>query len=113
MGTFLFLLFLIFIVYPIVAALIKINRFKRQARRAYEEAYGRKSGHGSENRQRKAGWSDDAPKRKKKIDPDVGEYVKYEELEVERTYTESSTSTRIQYSQTEQQISDAEWEDIK
>ncbi len=113
MGTFLFLLFLIFIVYPIVAALIKINKFKRQARRAYNEAFANASGQAPEGRQRKAGWSDDTPKRKKKIDPNVGEYVKYEELEVERTYTETSASTRARYTQVEQQVSDAEWEDIK
>lgn len=54
------------------------------------------------------------PKKAKKIDPTVGEYVEFEEVACNVSYTstttESGTTTRIE---TEEQIVDAEWEDIK
>lgn len=113
MGTFLLLIFLIFIVYPIVAISIKIHRFKRQARKAYEQAYRQATGQQPGKAPgRKAGWDNSGPRRKKKIDPAVGEYVKYEEIEVDETRSDSSSSTRVRISREEQQISDVEWEDI-
>lgn len=52
------------------------------------------------------------PRRpKKKIDPDVGEYVAFTEVSVETTVSDGTTD--IHTVETEQQIEDVEWEDIK
>lgn len=53
------------------------------------------------------------PKRKKKkIDPNVGEYVAFEEIKVS---AETTTETGDSYSsvRTESQIEDITWEDVK
>ncbi len=48
------------------------------------------------------------PRRRKKIPDDVGEYVKFTEIDVKQQYSTSGTDyTR------EEQVSDAEWEDLK
>lgn len=61
--------------------------------------------------ERKGGWS--APlRRRKKIDPAVGEYVKFTETTATETTTkESSTesSTRVTV---EERVTDIEWEEI-
>lgn len=48
------------------------------------------------------------PRHRKKIDPDVGEYVEFEEITTVTTYTYTETKF-----ETEEQISDADWEDIR
>lgn len=80
----------------------------------YEQMYGARPNTQSQPRRSKTGWSTPAPKRKK-IDPEVGEYVKFQEIEVtERsTYTTGNgKDTTVEYS-AEQQVTDAEWEEIK
>lgn len=64
---------------------------------------------------RKGGWSRPAGKKRKKIDPEVGEYVKFHEITVETdtartTDTGDDDSTRTVY--TESQIEDVEWTDL-
>ncbi len=58
---------------------------------------------------RKGGWT--APvARRKKIDPEVGEYVKFKEVE---TTTQSAPTTGdTRQTTVEQQIEDVKWEDI-
>lgn len=52
-------------------------------------------------------------RKRKKIASDVGEYVEFEEIREYRPHTGSSgESPRVHY-EVEQQISDAEWEDIR
>lgn len=104
-----FILFFIFFVWPLINVAYKVHRFKKQARRAYEEQFGGQQST-RQAEERKAGWSG-APKRKKKIDGNVGEYVKFEEIsEVRggRPPTESRGSESR-----EPQVSDAEWVDLK
>lgn len=65
------------------------------------------------NQGRRGGWSRMRPKRKK-INKDVGEYVKFTEVKTASTSTASSSAngnTRVTYTE-EQQITDAEWEEI-
>jgi len=67
------------------------------------------------NGTRKAGWTK-ARFRKKKIDPNVGEYVAFSEVsltEEERTARNSATDKKEATYTTEQQVADIEWEDIK
>lgn len=65
-------------------------------------------------RGRRAGWTRMRPQRKK-INKDVGEYVKFTEVKTASTSTTSSTDggrTRTTTYTEEQQITDAEWEEI-
>lgn len=60
---------------------------------------------------RRSGWS--APRfKKKKIPGDVGEYVKFSEIEVDTETRKTETRGRDTYTVTEQQVVDVEWEDI-
>lgn len=80
------------------------NQFNNAARGAYEE---------QRREQRRGGWSTAASSRRKKIDPEVGEYVAFEEVSEAQNETSenNSGSTRRDY-KSESQIADAEWEDI-
>lgn len=51
--------------------------------------------------------------RKKKIDPNVGEYVAFEEIKASTTVTESTESDGSTRIEVESQIEDAVWEEIK
>lgn len=59
-----------------------------------------------------AGSSQSAPARSgKKIDPSVGEYVEFEEVQhYESTETDGRREVKFE---TEEQITDVEWEDVK
>lgn len=69
---------------------------------------------------RKGGWSEPVPK-KKKIDPATGEYIRFKEITVEeRSATASSTEAsdpegkhRAVSVETEEQIVDVKWEELK
>lgn len=69
-----------------------------------------------EQHTRKAGWSSTAPRKRKKIDRNVGEYVDFEEIAVSQTETatgaDGSTTSRTT-TEVEQQVTDVEWEDVK
>lgn len=70
-------------------------------RNAYEEAYRR------QNQEQKP------PRKKKKIDPNVGEYVSFEEIASKtdiETQTDSDGTSSIKV---ESQIEDAVWEEIR
>lgn len=60
---------------------------------------------------RKGGWTAPAPRRKK-IDPAVGEYIKFKEVETETTITSDDTSSSTRTTIVEQQVEDVKWEDI-
>ena len=100
-----------YIILPICRFFWKGFRLYRQwrratepLRRAYEQAE-------EENRRRASGQP---PAKRKKIDPKVGEYVKFEEIFVEteiKTDESGSETTRTTIT-VESQIEDAEWEDI-
>lgn len=106
----LFILFVVFVLYPLGVALwrgYQLNKSWKRATEGFRNAY-----------QRAAGNQTQKPKpKKKKIDPNVGEYVAFEEIKVESTtYTETTTEadgTTTTYVHTESQIEDAVWEDIK
>lgn len=75
----------------------------------YNNGFGRDNMHGnntSANDNRPSGSGNQ--QRRKKIDPSVGEYVSFEEISATRT---TSQDTQATYT-VEQQVSDAEWEDI-
>lgn len=102
---FLLLVFLMFfIIVPIIKAVLMVQRFKNQARDMFNRATGRSTGNSSNH-------NNPQPQRqRKKIDPGVGEYVEFEEIEVtSQTHTDNGN---ISY-RTESQITDVEWEDVR
>lgn len=113
MSFFLFLLLaflIVFIVIPVIRLIVAISRAKAQARSMFENMFG-----GAENTSSGAGKGRrDNPAtapRRKKIDPEVGEYVEYEEIACNVTTTDSDGSVKRE-TVVEQQIVDVEWEDL-
>lgn len=111
MGTFLLILFIIFFVIPAIRAWWTIRRARAQARQAYEDIFrkARRQQQQAEERQRR---------QQKKYAPTDGEYVQFEEIQVE-TSTQttidadpSATSGRRTTVETDQQIVDVEWEEV-
>lgn len=96
---------------PLMKWLVK-SMVRRQFRKMQQEAERQSKGPtpGPENHsRRKEGWDQStSTHRKKKIAPDVGEYVSYEIISEERL-----TATYQEMRSPEPRISDADWEDIK
>lgn len=67
-----------------------------------------------QNAGRRARQPEQPPRKRKKIDPDVGEYVAFEEVSTtataESTSSDDKSTTRVKV---ESQVEDAVWEDIK
>ncbi len=72
----------------------------------------RSASKGRRNTRSNAGQQTAKPAHKKKIDPSVGEYIEFQEVSC-TVETSDSQGNRHIYTQTEQQIVDVEWEDIK
>lgn len=111
--AFLFILFLIWIVPGLVRAFLLVYRVRKNARRVYEQMYGGMDGHQQEPPRRKGGWSAPNPRRKK-IDPGVGEYVRFQEVDttVGQHSAPSASGERHTEITVEQQVTDAEWEEL-
>lgn len=111
------LLILILLGYFVVWPLIKLGLRINDARRQYNDLF---SGAATQQRpgqsaSRKPGWSHTEPAKKKKIDPDTGEYVSFEEIHVSETRVDIDATTddgHTDHIEIEQQVVDAEWEDI-
>lgn len=107
--TFLLILLIIFFVLPWVVQRTFPWLFswlvRRQARRFMGGAFGG-ANTAADSRSRQDTPYNTGNRRKKKIDPTVGEYVEF--TEIEGTVT---SETHID-APTENQISDAEWEDL-
>lgn len=118
MGTILLILFFIFIVWPIIKVAILVSRVRKKQREVFEAMYGQRS----KEKERKNGWQEAPAPRKKKIDPSVGEYVSYEEITVTDEQTEANRyfgeateqpgKSDRSVTGDDQQVSDADWEDI-
>lgn len=111
--TFLFLLFVIFVLPKIIRGFLIVHRVRRQARQLFDQMYGASQQTSPEPKRRKPGWSAPIPRRKK-IDPTVGEYVKFQEIQTEETIQQQSEpdGTKSTSATIEQQVTDAEWEEI-
>lgn len=106
MTTFLLLLLLIFVIWPMVRGMIAIMRARRSARRFFDQF--RQSAGSPDGSQRKESQQPQ-PKPRKKINPDDGEFVAFEDLPADSS-AEHTTYASVEI---EQQIVDVEWEDIK
>ncbi|MDE6310524.1 MAG: DUF4834 family protein, partial [Muribaculaceae bacterium] len=109
MTTFLGLVFLFFIIFYIIVPLVRGALGLRRMRRDWKQQIN--------NFRRAAGFDtprDDTPapkpRRKKKIDADTGEYIAFEEIKAEASYTRTTSETSFV---AEEQIEDITWEDIK
>jgi len=125
--TFILAIILIFFALPFIGRLILrgiqwwiARKVAHMQREAFEQAFGR----GRESRQPGAGQrpesgaktrSDANPHRRgKRIDPSVGEYVEYEEIEGFADGPQDATASSADETfVAESQIVDAEWEEIK
>lgn len=122
MTFILFLILLFFAVPYIVRLLLRLfgwyirRKVVHQQQQAYEQMYERVKQ--QQREQRRSGWTEQSASSShsnrtqgKRIDPSVGEYVDYEDIECD---TRSTDGTKTETSFTaESQIVDAEWEDIK
>lgn len=112
-GLLLLLILIWFVVVPLFrigSAVNKARKTFREAQHAYERAQ-----RGESTYERKAGWSQPQQKRKR-IDPSVGEYVKFQEVKLTAEELRQRSDGTTEYSRTtrmESQVEDAEWEDIK
>lgn len=104
---FLLLWIIILIAVPVFKIARRIHSFRRQmrdfasgARQSYSSGRATSSPFG-------ANVNPQPARRKKKIDSDVGEYVDYEEVAATVTDTEAYAGV------VEDQVSDAEWEDVR
>ena len=114
--TFLITVFIIlFFIYALPRILIRLLPFliKRRVKKVFSQANGQTTGRSS-----KKNKADAAPRNQpaKKIDPNVGEYVHFEEIQIKE---ESATKQNADGSETrttrftvEEQIVDVEWEDV-
>lgn len=125
--TFILFLILLFFAIPYIGRLLLRlfswyvrRKVAHQQQQAYEQMYER--ARRKQREQRRGGWSAQSSSASsssysshrgqgKRIDPSVGEYVEYEDIEGETRSTDSpKTETSFI---AESQIVDAEWEDIK
>ncbi len=109
-GFIIFLLF-IFIIWPIVHVAGAISKARRQfydRQEAFRQAYGA-------NNQNNNSRQNQPHKGKRKIfSRNDGEYVEFEEVTTASSYTETKKNGYGEERYTvEQQVTDAEWEDIK
>ena len=98
--------FICWIVWMIVRTVLSAFMFVRRTRRQVNDAFGFGEATGSKQPNRKS------PRHQgKRINPNVGEYVEFEDLPP-LYQTSGQDSTKVRYT-VEEQISDVEWEDIK
>lgn len=115
MGTFLLALFIIFIVIPLGRVMWTVYRLRSQAKNAFRRFEQDMRGQAEDARRdaRPGGWQQ-APPREKKITREQGEYVEWEDVTVvESVKTDEASSDAGTRFESEQQIVDVEWEDVK
>lgn len=113
-GFALLLFFIFVVVWPLWRLWRVMGNIKKRQQDYINQMFGgaRPEGDTADSQaRRKGGWSKPAAKKRKKIDPEVGEYVKFHEVTTETTQTETTdTGSRTVY--TESQIEDVEWTDL-
>lgn len=115
----LIILFYVFIrpAYKVWKAVDTAKRRAREMNDAYRRAAGidpdEERRQAAERRQasRKGGWTSPSPKPKK-IDPSVGEYIKFKEVESDSASAPARDGNESRSIVTEQQVEDVKWEDI-
>lgn len=111
MTSFIFLLILLLVWFFILAPFIKLINVSRQWNKTFGDAQKR-----AQQRQASQRKHEKQNKRKKKIDPNIGEYVEFTETTVNNTNSttadKNAKSTTGNSAATESQITDVSWVDI-
>ena len=116
--SFILFLLILWLLYYLARPLIRMWRISRKFRNGdpsvFNDLFGNPGAQQSSssydrNGRRKGGWTMPGIRRKK-IGKDVGEYVKFQEIKTEQTYSHSDPD--VSYVR-EEQITDVEWEDVK
>lgn len=121
MLTLLIIALLLFLFWPVIKAMLAINKARNQARQMYEQA--QRAADDEARRRRPGGWSAPSGHTRhrprhtgKKINPDDGEYVEWEDIKVSSSTYSSTTDTKNGNGRTrftaEEQVVDVEWEDL-
>lgn len=116
MGTFIVVIFCFWLLWKLLRWWT-VRKLQQHANDMFDQFSGAQTGHdtrqSSSSRQRQSGWNYAKPA--KKIYRDEGEYVEWEDVKTTVSETKAADSTYKTYGPTsvdEQQIVDAEWEDI-
>lgn len=104
-----FIIIILVVVWPVIKVAMTVKNYQRKVRDAFRQATGQQSG-SSEPGERRGGWSR-APRVKKKITHDVGEYVEWEEITTSTVAEDQAGNTYTSFRR-EEQVTDVEWEDI-
>lgn len=110
MGTLLFLLLLFFVIIPIGRVAWAMWRQYRMVKRQFRQAREMQDAFRRAARGERGADPGRPEPHKKKIDPEVGEYVAFEEVATFRETDEQPSGTPITPGQ---QIEDADWEEIR
>ena len=112
-GYLLLIILAIWLVPKLVRGYVFVHRARSQMRDIYNQMYGggNNATADTKQRRRKSGWSAPMTRKRKKIDPAVGEYVKFEEIATETTVTDDKGNTTTTHP-VEQQVTDVEWVDL-
>jgi Sec-independent protein translocase protein TatA len=127
MSFILFIIFFLVILPYVVPAILRwlatamIKRKTREMNDAFARAAGidpdelRRQQAQQAKTRKKGGWTEPTQQRRKKIDSEVGEYVKFQDVADDASASSSDTNTQKTTSgasTSESQIEDVTWEDV-
>lgn len=101
----------IFILQPLIRGFLAVRRYQNQMKSGYRQATST-NGSGASRASRAGGWSGPMRRHRKVITREMGEYVAFEDVAVNATVTEPD-GTRNTATIEEEQVIDAEWEEIR
>lgn len=121
-GLALVLFFIFVIVWPLLRMWQIMGNVKKRQQEIYRQMFGDQDNDNptSGQQRRKAGWDKPDAKRRKKIDPTVGEYVRFQEVDTPPAATSDASAAASADTQTaadthstsESQIEDIDWVDL-
>ncbi len=112
MGTFILIIIFVFVIWPIIRVAWAVHKLRSNARKAYEQMYQQASQQQGGKQQRKGGWSVPNADSDKKIKREDGEYVSFEEISSPEPQKPVQSTSYKSSVKTEQQIEDADWEEL-
>ena len=122
-GLALVLFFIFVIVWPLLRMWQIMGNVKKRQQEIYRQMFGDQDNDNpiSSQQRRKAGWDKPDAKRRKKIAPTVGEYVRFQEVDTPPSATAADASAAASagaqtaadtHSTSESQIEDIDWVDL-
>jgi len=108
MGTLLLLLIIVFIIIPLLRGMFAIFRARKTVKKYFDQF--RQAQNTGNSRSDKNSAEHRSTRKRKKINPEDGEFVAFEDIPGSVCDNDAQTKKNIAV---EQQIVDVEWEDIK